>query len=114
MFVCSMFMLRFIPEKGQESTQVTESTVNPASLDTETKSDDDDDSAFPTLYVAVVFGLEDVVRSTIQNDTDVNVNFNDKNGWIPLHTAAAFGALVNENSICDNKMNISNILLRSR
>lgn len=34
-------------------------------------------------------GLEDVVKTTVQNDTDVN--FNDKNSWIPLHTAAAFG-----------------------
>lgn len=74
--------------------QVTESTVNPANLDTETKSDDDD-AAFPTLYVAVVFGLEDVVKASIQNDTDVNVNLNEKNGWIPLLTACAFGALKN-------------------
>lgn len=51
----------------------------------------DDETAFPTLYVAVVFGLGEVVEACIQNGT--NVNFNDKNGWIPLHTAAAFGML---------------------
>lgn len=70
--------------------QATESTVNSANLDTETKMDDDD-TEFPTLYVAVVFGLEDVVKTLIQNDTDVNINLNDKNGWIALHTACAFG-----------------------
>lgn len=88
--------------QGQEGSQVTESTstststVNPANLDTETKTDDDDDSAFPTLYVAVVFGLEEVVKSTIQNDSDYNVNFNDKNAWIALHTAVAFGGFANK------------------
>lgn len=78
------------------SAQVTESTINntTANSDGEIISDDDD-TAFPTLYVAVVFGLEDVVKSTILNDTDVNVNLNDKNGWILLHTAAAFGVLTN-------------------
>lgn len=40
--------------EGQES--VTETTVNPINVDTETKIDEDDDTAFPTLYVAVVFG----------------------------------------------------------
>lgn len=69
----------------------------------------DDETAFPTLYVAVVFGnlrsilsstlayfiliiftgFGEVVEVSIQNGTDVNLN--DKNGWIPLHTAAAFG-----------------------
>lgn len=29
-------------------------------------------------------GLEDVVKTSIENETDVNLN--DPNGWIPLHT----------------------------
>lgn len=104
--------------KGQENSQVTESitpTTKPANLDIETKSDDDD-TAFPTLYVAVVFGLEDVVKSTIQNDTDVNVNLNDKAGWIALHTAAAFGKLADfeTQSIITNSLTVLNTLIRSR
>lgn len=37
-------------------------------------------------------GFGEVVEASIQNGTDVNLN--EKNGWIPLHTAAAFGELV--------------------
>lgn len=67
-----------------------------------------DEIKFPTLYIAIVFGktrrrpilvrqlrlflinslgLESVVKSLIQNGTDVNIN----ESWIPLHTALAFG-----------------------
>lgn len=89
-----MFTLISLSQSCEESSKVTESTVSPASVDVEAKNDEEE-NLYPTLYVAVVFGLDDVVKSIIQNDTDVNVNFNDKNAWIPLHAAATFGALVN-------------------
>lgn len=50
------------------------------------------DKTFPSLYVATVFGFGEVVEALIQNGSDVN--FNDVNGWIALHTAAAFGELI--------------------
>lgn len=34
-------------------------------------------------------GFGEVIEALIQNGYDVN--FNDKVGWIPLHTACAFG-----------------------
>lgn len=57
--------------------------------------------------MAVIFGLEAVVKATIQNDTDVN--HNDKNGWIPLHTAAAFGKPFKE---LTNKVDVQSSVYR--
>lgn len=36
------------------------------------------------MTIRSALGLEDVVKTSIQNETDVNLN--DPNGWIPLHT----------------------------
>lgn len=92
--------------KGQENFQVESVQKTPGSIQTEV---DDDDAAFPTLYVAVVFGLEDVVKTTVQNDTDVN--FNDKNSWIPLHTACAFGESTISSSMLEQTIiSISHVL----
>lgn len=56
-----------------------------------------DETAFPSLYVGIVFGFGEVVEALIQNGSDVN--FNEKNGWLPLNTAAAFGELISQTRV---------------